>query len=473
TQPPTDAPLLISPAPGENTRDNTPSYQWSAVAGAARYEIWVDNDLSFSSPEIRENTTAVSYTSGIPLVDNIYYWRVRAVDNAGNVGINWSDTWWLRVDNTVTAPTLSSPTDGKYENDNAPTFSWAAVADPSSPVVYRLQISRNSAFTSIIYDNGNVTGVSVEIENQLPDNVYYWRVMARDNLNNENWSAYRMITVDVTPPSSSVNQIIPYWQNSPSFTITATASDAPSGVERATLWYRYSTDNVWWSNWTENDNDLASPWSWTFTPPNGDGFYQFYTTSKDRANNAETAPGIADASCGSDSTSPGIPALVSPENANHQNDNTPFFDWGPVSDSTGPNYTLQIDNMPNFSTPRTYSGITVSEYYIPGGEALQDNRYYWRVRAYDSAGNTGSWSETRWFVIDTIPPGAPVLISPENGSGFDDNTPYFGWNENIDNWVSSEVLSSSSFTGFSSSGSTSGTTISFGANNGITAFQSA
>ncbi|MEM2619620.1 MAG: Ig-like domain-containing protein, partial [Candidatus Hadarchaeales archaeon] len=435
TRPPVEPPLLISPQPGENTRDNTPTFRWSHVTDAARYEIWIDNDNDFSSPMIMENTPTFIYTPSIPLVDGIYYWRVRPIDAAGNPGISWSDIWWFRVDNTVTAPALILPAEGAYENDNRPTFSWSTVMDPSSPVTYRLQISYNSTFTDIIYDKSNIAENSIKIENELPENSYYWRVQARDNLGNENWSESRKLTIDMRPPSSSVRPLSPYWRNTVPFTIEAENTPDLSGVESIELWYRYSDDNWSWGPWTKFGIKTTPPWSWEFTAPCGDGFYQFYSVARDRAGNVEPTPGEADSTCGVDTTPPIAPTLISPENDNHSRDNTPHFDWLPVPDLSGATYILWIDNKPDFSTTRKYSDLPYSEFTIPDEESLPENRYYWRVRAVDQAGNLGEWSESREFVVDITPPSKPVLRAPENDSPFENLTITFRWDEIIDEWA--------------------------------------
>ncbi len=45
------------------------------------------------------------------------------------------------------------------------------------------------------------------------------------------------------------------------------------------LYYRYSNDNVTWSNWTlfSKDNDSSNGFNFEFTSPNGSGYYQFYS----------------------------------------------------------------------------------------------------------------------------------------------------------------------------------------------------
>ncbi|MDI6814038.1 MAG: Ig-like domain-containing protein, partial [Desulfitobacteriaceae bacterium] len=95
--------------------------------------------------------------------------------------------------------------------------------------------------------------------------------------------------VDTRDPESSVDPITPYWQNAEvlPFKVTATTSDALSGVESVTLRYRYSSDNLAWGPWTTFAVDGQEPWEWLFTASEGDGYYEFYSIARDRATNVE------------------------------------------------------------------------------------------------------------------------------------------------------------------------------------------
>jgi hypothetical protein len=50
-------PVLVAPPDGSTTGDPTPTFEWNGVIGADEYEIQVDNNADFSSPEIDETTT--------------------------------------------------------------------------------------------------------------------------------------------------------------------------------------------------------------------------------------------------------------------------------------------------------------------------------------------------------------------------------------------------------------------------------
>lgn len=125
---------------------------------------------------------------------------------------------------------------------------------------------------------------------------------------------------DTTPPSSSVESITPYWRNTSPLTITATASDDDSGVAYVELWYKYSPDNgtTPWTAWATFDNDTngADGWSWSFTFPNGQGHYDFYSRAGDNAGNYEDGPASV-TGCGYDTFGPtSVADSVSPLTTN-------------------------------------------------------------------------------------------------------------------------------------------------------------
>ena len=67
-----------------------PQFSWQPVAGAARYEVEVSHSSDFATGSKVCCDSAVigtSYSPTQPLPDNTYYWRIRAVDVDGNVGV--------------------------------------------------------------------------------------------------------------------------------------------------------------------------------------------------------------------------------------------------------------------------------------------------------------------------------------------------------------------------------------------------
>jgi len=95
TPPPT--PSLISPPNGATITDNTPTLDWSDVSdpSGVAYNLSMAKDAGFTLIVLLKNGLKVSTYDLTPsevLAAGTYYWRVRAVDNAGNAS-SWSENW--------------------------------------------------------------------------------------------------------------------------------------------------------------------------------------------------------------------------------------------------------------------------------------------------------------------------------------------------------------------------------------------
>ena len=77
---------LLSPLDGKSNVSKTPSFDWSDSANAVSYSIVVDNDSSFTSPEISvSGLTSSSHTSSVTLGSvTTYYWKVTATNANGS-----------------------------------------------------------------------------------------------------------------------------------------------------------------------------------------------------------------------------------------------------------------------------------------------------------------------------------------------------------------------------------------------------
>lgn len=91
---PPAAPKPKTPKMGSST-PSRPNMEWSSVAGAFRYEIQVDNNADFSSPEFSA-TTNRTFIQSRTLIGRTHYWRVRARDAAGNWSV-WSNVFTFHV----------------------------------------------------------------------------------------------------------------------------------------------------------------------------------------------------------------------------------------------------------------------------------------------------------------------------------------------------------------------------------------
>jgi hypothetical protein len=67
-----------------------PQFYWDAVQGATKYEVEVNSSIDFAPGAkvcCSQLTTSTALSPTVVFRDNTYYWRVRALDAAGNAGV--------------------------------------------------------------------------------------------------------------------------------------------------------------------------------------------------------------------------------------------------------------------------------------------------------------------------------------------------------------------------------------------------
>jgi parallel beta-helix repeat protein len=426
-------PSLQAPLNGTTTNDSTPTLKWTAIttenSWPVTYGLQVDNDPDFSSPEIYQSGLADNtYTSITELVDGNYFWRVRAMDGAGNVG-EWSIVWSFLIDTTPPgAPMLVWPENGENINDGTPNLDWSIVAENSLPVTYYVAVSDNYEFPYENRNSGWIMADGWEVSPTLPEGVWYWRVMAKDNVGNTGaWSENRWFRIDTTAPIAPVliwpengenlNDNTPNlnWnaviENSMPVTYNVQV-DNDDSFDSPLIWENDITDD----NYQVRDAMAESIWYWR-------------VRAKDDASNigawAENRWFRVDV------TPPAAPTLFSPANGLQTNDNTPTFEWTSVSDvSTPVTYEIWIDNDSNFTSREAENSGQTDTTYVP--TALVDENYNWKVRACDNAGNYSDWSIVWTFLVDTVAPSIPLKLAPINGTKTNDNKPTFSWSATTD-----------------------------------------
>ena len=103
------------------------------------------------------------------------------------------------------------------------------------------------------------------------------------------------------------------------------------------------------------------------------------------------------------------PILQTPENYTvERNSNLIELSWTSINGAE--EYIVLVSSSNEF-TDTEYS-ITTSDTTVTT-DALADGMHYWKVRAKNSVGNYGEWSN--YFTFEITGPEAPVLLSPENG----------------------------------------------------------
>jgi len=201
TQAPTQ-PRLSEPQNGIELSTLDATFRWTEPEQGATYDIQIDNENSFATPYVHENTGLVDNSYAYTFERNgTYYWHVRAKDVAGNAG-EWSNTFALTIRAPPRAPALNSPENGVFTSDNAPILEWTGGNGDN----YRLLLGTNSDLSSPTLDvllPPSVTSYTIAEENALLDGDYYWKVAAVVG-SDENSSDIWTLIVDTVSPEAPV-----------------------------------------------------------------------------------------------------------------------------------------------------------------------------------------------------------------------------------------------------------------------------
>jgi hypothetical protein len=128
TTPPA-VPALAAPASDARVTNPKLILQWNKVKDAVRYELQLDTDPAFLLPPI-DAGKKVTYKPPAPLAQAAYYWRVRAIDRAGNVS-EWS---MIQVFHLVAGGTIvTTPAPLPTPIPTQPAPSHKPVDEPDTP----------------------------------------------------------------------------------------------------------------------------------------------------------------------------------------------------------------------------------------------------------------------------------------------------------------------------------------------------
>ena len=156
------------------------------VEGAKNYDLRVDTDPGFGSPDININTAMNSYTPTGTLPNAIYYWQVRTV-RQNNEKSAWSEVKQFTLNLPV--PVLLSPAIDESV-PSAPTMCWDHLLAPSvaAPVLaayrYKIEISKFPNFSNI-YDSNTTEQTCFTPTKGYDNGTYYWRVAMLDGNNRQ------------------------------------------------------------------------------------------------------------------------------------------------------------------------------------------------------------------------------------------------------------------------------------------------
>ena len=190
-------PVLSSPANVATTAAQ-PTFTWAASTGAANYQFQLASDATFTN--MVYDSGSISSRSVTPQLASLgtYYWRVRALDSAGNASAYSAPFKIITAIPAVVV--LSTPSSGAsvYGPIN---LTWVALNGVSS---YTVQVDTTSLFNSANLTTTEVTASPFSLPGlpaAVTGSTYYWRVRANDVLGNSGpYSVYRSMVVKPPAP---------------------------------------------------------------------------------------------------------------------------------------------------------------------------------------------------------------------------------------------------------------------------------
>lgn len=402
--PPT-APVLTSPSNNATGLATTLKLTWNAVTTATGYTLEVSKNPDFSTLVFDNKTlTTNEFTVSGLEEDTSYYWRVRASNSAGNSPYSLVRTFRTVKPITIpNIPTLLSPSDAAQEISIVPNLEWTLV---NGAKTYRVQLSKDSNFGTVLLDNASVTVNSLRI-NDLEEGVtYYWRVSAGNEAGNSAfstiWSFKTRILLD--PPIAPTLES-PSDQNTGLATTLKLTWSLISEADKYGIEVSTSQDfsSLISSNFALTDNEFTvsglqeeTKYFWRVRASNSAGLSEWSPvwsfTTKEKTN------------------PPSAPILLGPENESVGLTGNTVFTW--TNSEGAEDYGIQISKDASF----TLMQFEVSNIQAQSFETNSLDKgvtYYWRVFAGNEAGRS-EFSETWKFETLGIPD-IPVLESPSNG----------------------------------------------------------
>jgi hypothetical protein len=387
-----NAPNITAPLEGATLSTARPTITWGAVPTANKYEVRIDGNLV--SPPTLATTTFMLPNTAAALTQGAHTVTVTAYDAAGNSEISLTRNFSVFIGTTPVANALSS---GAGPNVNV-TFAWAAVTGATS---YALEIDDDSAFGSpIALSPETVTTLSRSLS--LPFGTYYWRV--KPSTEGALTVAGRKLIVSNVPPvppiaiqpfapdgiigtnevaSASVSwTTIPAPPHVSSVSYEVQVAPTAAFVPAQTTTFTTSTTNQSLSTITGDGLKHVRVRA-VYTLPSSDKVFGLYTVVRTYT---------------LDTTAPLPTTLTAPIANAIVTTRTPVFLWSAVPTAT--RYVIEIDDDNTFATPNITLKSTATTVTVPNGLALTNGTYYWRVTAFDAAGNAGTPTTGRKIVVN-------------------------------------------------------------------------
>jgi hypothetical protein len=186
--------------------DRTPAFDWSGAADSSILRIASDTNLASVLRSYTLTDSVLSLPANDSLVDGKYYWGVRRFLGSDSSSYQKSSRQFL-IDNTPPLGLkIDWPTTGTVVPQKIFTFFYSlnlkAAQVGTAPEYNRIEIARDSDFTSDLRTYEPIGAYDYHIDDTLDEGTWYWHVQRLDSAGNtspmSNWA--RFVLDSETPP---------------------------------------------------------------------------------------------------------------------------------------------------------------------------------------------------------------------------------------------------------------------------------
>jgi len=355
-------------APPPQTQSQRPVLTWTAVPGAANYEVWINN-VSTGGWEAAYHSF-VNATSDSPNFDlgigRFRLW-VRSIDGSGA-----PSAWTPQYDFTINTLAILQPID-RYQPTLRPVVSWSPLP---GAVKYDIWINDVSRGISPYIRSTNVAGTSFTPVADMPLGVYraWVRGIAADGTSAAWSQGVEYLTLQAPTIISPVNST---FSRRPVFTWNALPGAVTYELQirnLSTFVTVHNAKGIAATNWTPPANLPDGPYRWWVIGIGPNNLRSFWTA-------------------GVDINIGGVTSLITP--AGTINNSFPVFTWKPVDGAA--RYELWVTNVSLGVVSINRTDLTATS-FIPAS-SLPVGTYRAWVRAVSSSGEFALWSPQANFVI--------------------------------------------------------------------------
>jgi hypothetical protein len=382
------APVLVSPSNGAQDIPVNGFLTWDDVDEAIWYRIQLSELPEFSSIIVDQSGIQDVYylIEGLEY-ETTYYWRVRS-----SIGIGLEGDWsTVRNFTTVITPPdipiLAGPPDGASNLEVPVEFTWES---SERAEWYNFQLASDQDFLVNLIDSTDISGNQISIVSLDNNSLYYWRVRALNAGGSSDWSVPRQFTTKqdlpdipqlASPENGSVDNgldVLLRWdivQRADYYSIQVSVTSDFTNMF-------LDTSGVTETEFLIENLDFDTEYHWRVRGQNTTGVgdwsevWSFLTIIEP----------------------PAVPVLAYPNNGaiNIAVDTMLVWESTPRADF----YRIQVADESTFvgSIVDTI-GIENSYLLINGLDTI--TTYYWRVRSYNSGGES-EWSSIWSFTTSDV-----------------------------------------------------------------------